>query len=883
MRAPLPVFLALFLLVPSAHAEAPGQDDNATGADAPDDATHAIAIPFADIAGTLDPANGDHADWYAFNVTPGKVLQWTYHTTIPRSYVYILDDAGRTITAHDMWNWDSVFGGPANATFYPVNTLLGNVTHVRLGIAEHDGGGDYWMELALLDPADVSLDTLTVAPAAGPTDPQAPTSLHHTILVNLSNQDQGATVARVHVTVIATATGGTRDLGTQAVGLNGGQRAVLTYDWNGLGEAGEMRIDATATSSWIETRSDNNAITTTSSVLVNHTGFGLDVLNGGAGNSLLGVGWSSNGHSSVGVCAGLVVTGACEGATDPIQPGISPTGDAEGDKLAISGTGHAHSDSGLAVSGTGDSDGPVAVSGTGTSNGSLVAAGATGTSNGWALAVNPLGNATCTVGFLCIAATATGEANGWLPLGVTGTCNGGPCNDVETTQNAQANSIAVSGTGQSQAPIATSGTGPSTGNFATSLTGPAEGNDTALSGTGDATTTWNALSLAASGMGNATGGSALAPVGNARCFGLDCAAVSLTGDADASCDAALVEECVAISGTGQAHCESGNAGDQCTAVRIADLIPSPDVAISPTGDANGGDLAISGTGNAHTDHGTSLSGTGNASNGGDQDDSCAHPGAVSCIALSAAGDASNGGNGARACETQSSASVGCVALSGAGRSTNGGDGEESCLTNGVLTDDINLNCIAISLLGDASNGGDGTYSCATVLAANPNCIAISAFGTARNGGEGGGSCEVILGIGSTTCTAASLTGNASNGGDGAGSCAQGLGYASLSCVAISVIGDASNGGAGQESCESSVETASVNCVAISPAGRAANAGGGPLACRQFDATASANCIMVGSPAPPASHGFLQGGEERESGSNFMRTVVAWLIHAISSR
>lgn len=496
MRILPAVLIAMAMLAPSAAAT--GQNDNGTGGDAPGDWQNAIDVPFQAIAGYLDPVAADHADWYRVETTPGKVLAWTFHTTIRFSYVYILDDSGNRITAYNMLN---LFGG--NGTFSTKYHVVG-VDHVRIGVSEDEGSGEYWIELAELETADVQLDAMTIQRAESPADGVAQTSLEHVVRVNVSNQGAGATTARVHAVVRAVATGGTRDLGTREVALQGGEQASVSFDWHGAGQFGEMRVEADATSSWIESRSDNNHIDGTSHVLVNQTGFGVDLLNGGVGNR--GVSWNSDGQRSVGVC----VVVQCTGFTEPIGPAVTPTGNASGDRFAVSGTGSAHASNGVAISGTGASGASVAVSGPGTATGGLVGLTGTGNSSGLtafdvagrsegeALAGSLTGHAHCNLDGLCVAITGTGEAEGWLTFGVTGTCNGGQCNDVEPTGDARSNSIAISGTGRSDAPTAISVLGPAEGFFATSGANDANGNWTAISGTGIATGRQETLRFAAS-------------------------------------------------------------------------------------------------------------------------------------------------------------------------------------------------------------------------------------------------------------------------------------------------------------------------------------------------------------------------------------------------
>lgn len=157
--------------------------------------------------------------------------------------------------------------------------------------------------------------------------------------------------------------------------------------------------------------------------------------------------------------------------------------------------------------------------------------------------------------------------------------------------------------------------------------------------------------------------------------------------------------------------------------------------VAPTSDAEGERLAVSGTGNARTAHGASVSIAGDASNGDDSGWSCADLpfGEIRCVAVSGLGDASNGGEGEASC---GHGFIGqCYAVSGAGDATNGGDGDYSCGKGG-------RQCVAVSGTGAAHNGGSGRYSC--VPDGNPGdalptmfstgrCVAVSGTGSAGNG------------------------------------------------------------------------------------------------------------------------------------------------------
>lgn len=604
MRLLALLLCALLLGIPAAALAPAAQDDNGTGADAPEAWTSAVDVPLAAIAGTLDPAAGDREDWYRVAVPAGKVLVWTYHSDIPDAYVYVLDDAGGRLSAYHMWNF---FGG--NGTWDPKRIVLPG-PHVRIGVAEHTGGGTYWIELEAFDLADVSVDQLTVRRGETPAGEIVRPTLQQVVQVDVSNLGAHPTRAYVEARVHAAATGASRHLGTVALDLAPGQKAAATFRWSGAGQAGEMRVEATATSSWTESRTDNNALSTAAHVLVNRTGFGVDALNGPA--------WASDGRSYVQAC----VLWFCPAVVDPVGADVDPTGDAHGGRLAVSGTGGAYSD-GLSVSATGPAAGLVALSGTGPASGvasasvagpasgyvpvsvlgesdglvatsvlngsrGLAAVSGAGDAEGDLLAASATGDARCSSP-LCVAVSGAGDAEGDNPFSVLGRCNGGPCVAVSPTGNAQSEGVAVSGTGQSRAPVAASGLGHASGNVAASGD-RATGTYAAVALLGDAASPTSTISVAASGAGSARGGQAASGTGDAECDGLHCNALSGTGDATSRCTVVVVAypvpQCAAISATGRAECTHGAwtlLARHCLALGGGDLLPPRPATPGPTG------------------------------------------------------------------------------------------------------------------------------------------------------------------------------------------------------------------------------------------------------------------------------------------------------------
>lgn len=248
----------------------------------------------------------------------------------------------------------------------------------------------------------------------------------------------------------------------------------------------------------------------------------------------------------------------------------SAQGDAQGHRVAVSGTGSAVGT--VAVSGTGASNGAVAASGTGPADASYVAASGTAPATG-GVAVSgaertEAGDSFCFADTTCylggaaaasgtgpseggiVAASGTDDAEGTVAASGTGTalgtvavsgandCGSKACFDVQAQDDAEAATLAVSGTGESEAGIAVSGTGPARGTATVSGTGSAfscytPGDNAwylgcvAVSGSGES----EADILSVSGTDEARGGTAAASgTGDATS---ECAAVSGTGSSDA--------------------------------------------------------------------------------------------------------------------------------------------------------------------------------------------------------------------------------------------------------------------------------------------------------------------------------------------------------------
>lgn len=210
----------------------------------------------------------------------------------------------------------------------------------------------------------------------------------------------------------------------------------------------------------------------------------------------------------------------------PAEAGLaaaSVTGQANSTVAAASGTGAAgshgtfcavvvcSSGGGAAVSGTSTADGAVAVSGTDAAKGD-------------------------------VAVSGTGPARGGVALSGANDCGNQVCHDVDPTGDAEASTLAVSGTGTSDAAVAVSGRGPAEGSVAASGTGPARSCYTpgdspiavgcvAVSATGES----EADNVAVSGTGDASSPMvAVTGTGDARsCSWGHVATVSGTGTADA--------------------------------------------------------------------------------------------------------------------------------------------------------------------------------------------------------------------------------------------------------------------------------------------------------------------------------------------------------------
>lgn len=221
----------------------------------------------------------------------------------------------------------------------------------------------------------------------------------------------------------------------------------------------------------------------------------------------------------------MSVLGTCNG-----HPCVAanPAGPADGEYLAVSGTGPAtcHFVLCAAASGTGRADGRiVAASGSGDSNGSLALSG-TGASRGG------------------LAASATGDADGATPLSATGRCNGVRCFAVEPSGDADGFYLGVSPSGHAR-----SG-------------GPA------ASGLGDAES-GRAGNVSLSVAGGSRGATAASVLGPASCAAAGCSVASVAGDASCTLPSGRSGFCLAVSGAGAASCHAGGALERCGAVSVA--------------------------------------------------------------------------------------------------------------------------------------------------------------------------------------------------------------------------------------------------------------------------------------------------------------------------
>lgn len=292
---------------------------------------------------------------------------------------------------------------------------------------------------------------------------------------------------------------------------------------------------------------------------------------------------------------------------------VSPDGPAQAGFLGASGTGA--SDGALAVSLLGPSRAVlVAASGAGPASG-IWAASVAGDSTG-SFAASLLGDAAACdyPGSLCTAVSVAGDAHGVVPVSVLGRCNDRACIVVSPDGDADAGFAGASVGGASGGALAASATGPVDGTvLGASATGTASSSWVGVSAAGDAdgceTYTYDGFSYEScsgfivSGLGDARGNWAFAGAGDARgellavsgggdadsTYGFG--AVSLLGDADA-CSPWCWCGGIAASGGGDAtgqHAASvlGDARATCSFGQAC-------VAVSGTGHASGGDVNVSG-------------------------------------------------------------------------------------------------------------------------------------------------------------------------------------------------------------------------------------------------------------------------------------------------
>jgi len=285
--------------------------------------------------------------------------------------------------------------------------------------------------------------------------------------------------------------------------------------------------------------------------------------------------------------------------------------------------------------------------------------------------------------------------------------------------------------------------------------------------------------------------------------------------------------CVPAMGVATAVASPADAA-ACTPT--ATLPGDQTVGVSPTDDACGSFVAVSGTGNATTtgpcDFGlvvqcAAISGTGNATNNAAPVDAPAACSptivggtVVGCLAASGTGNATNNAGGPEkgGCDALGVVELGCVAASGTGNATNNA-GDFGCFSwrSGVL-----VGCLAVSGTGNATNNATGILGGCTATAvvsdagATVGCLAVSGTGNATNnttGTYGGCDASVLYSdIGAVVgCVAVSGTGEATNNAAGASGAAPLTGGCQASgrfdnlplglfigCLALSLTGTATN-------------------------------------------------------------------------------------------
>lgn len=262
--------LLLISLVPLALAD----NDAGSGGDAPNSRGDAIPANASFFGGHLDPSAGDTADWYVVHVPAGKGIHLEAGSVLNGNdwggvSLVVLTPIGDQVA--DLW-----FGNWVSQTDFvaPEDTLLVGVTVQTYWTSDYTA--DYNISFTPFELPSVGVQIGEVHDVPLQIEGGAtPAGLHRAIPVTLVNSGLGEGVTHLHVAIQHPTEGSERVLFDGYVDMLPGATWSQDVLWDSTGEAGDVRIVASAQTPF-DTNPRDDSAERGSFVLVGGTGQGVD-------------------------------------------------------------------------------------------------------------------------------------------------------------------------------------------------------------------------------------------------------------------------------------------------------------------------------------------------------------------------------------------------------------------------------------------------------------------------------------------------------------------------------------------------------------------------------------------------------------------------------
>lgn len=262
-------------------AAASHQSDAGSGSDAPGDWTGALPVGTSGFQGTIDPGEGDVADWYVATM-PSAFLAFVSAAFSGTDLAYELRRAnGETIAFSDspLWCDQNGCGNKEQvATFSTGGPFY-------LGVHARGGPGEYSIGFDIREPSNSRIVRAEVVDRpVGVDEASLLVGTQRTIEVTVVNDGPGASYGAWVSATISHDIGGNRGInGAGLSDLAPGARAVLSLEWDGTGEVGDVRVDVHL-GAMLDLADWDNHAQTRGSVLIHDVGIGVDALNNGVGH-----------------------------------------------------------------------------------------------------------------------------------------------------------------------------------------------------------------------------------------------------------------------------------------------------------------------------------------------------------------------------------------------------------------------------------------------------------------------------------------------------------------------------------------------------------------------------------------------------------------------